>query len=132
MIVKKWDIKKCEMNISRLFFYLIIMFVSLCKCQMDSSEQRKKKYCGPNLSQTLSTVCRGNYNTLTRKTDAIEKLGYRNENYDSDKEAAIYPLIRRSRAVSMRTNHARSKRGVFNECCQKACSQRELSYYCGH
>lgn len=50
------------------------MFISASHCQTDPLEMlriTKKKYCGDNLSKTLSTVCKGNYNTLSKKSDGM-------------------------------------------------------------
>jgi hypothetical protein len=34
------------------------------------SQNNKKIYCGTRLSETLSAVCKGNYNTLNKKSDS--------------------------------------------------------------
>lgn len=109
------------------------MFISASYCQTDMLKYTKRKYCGDNLSKTLSIVCKGNYNTLTKKSDVIEKKGYWSPIFNPEYEETRFPFTRKSRAVSMmKFYQRRRKRGVFNECCEKACSHRELSYYCGH
>ncbi|KAL3266365.1 hypothetical protein HHI36_010541 [Cryptolaemus montrouzieri] len=65
------------MNFFRILYCIVIMFISVCKSQPDPieiSQMTKKKYCGDNLSKTLSTVCRGNYNTLSKKTDEAAEV----------------------------------------------------------
>ncbi|KAJ8948917.1 hypothetical protein NQ318_020504 [Aromia moschata] len=101
---------------------------------------RAKRYCGSNLAQALSTICRGNYNTIHKKQESHTKQLYQKKSYWEEQYAAdlqndnlAYPLQKRSIATSLMGNSRRRKRmtrGVYNECCEKSCSREELSSYC--
>ncbi|XP_001814181.1 LIRP [Tribolium castaneum] len=94
----------------------------------------KAVYCGRRLSETLSTVCKGNYNTLNKKSDIHEMGASRRPGYPSLSQHSLdYPYQSKANAAShhMSGFRRRKRRGVFNECCEKPCSLEELSQYCG-
>ncbi|CAH1370290.1 hypothetical protein MTP99_011849 [Tenebrio molitor] len=100
------------------------------------SQNNKKIYCGTRLSETLSAVCKGNYNTLNKKSDiySLSKSNVWGGRHSSDSYRPLdYPYRSKASASSLITTfRQRRRRGVFNECCEKPCSHEELSSYCGN
>ncbi|KAL1509753.1 hypothetical protein ABEB36_004441 [Hypothenemus hampei] len=80
------------------------------KYAVTDSNESAKVYCGAKLADTLQSLCKGNYQTL--------RPVYRGRHW-------------RSADDSTPSRSRRRNRGVFNECCEKPCSQQELSMYCG-
>lgn len=66
----------------------------------------------------------------------MQKRAHWNSQYSADlaSEEVAYPYRKKSEATSMIGSYTRRKRynhGVYNECCQKSCTEEELSSYCG-
>ncbi|XP_031622184.1 LIRP-like isoform X2 [Contarinia nasturtii] len=100
-----------------------------------------KKFCGPRLAEALKWICNGEYNQLqTNKRSGADGTfdDYYNDpslleglppHYQSyaylskiiPDSAAIRPRVRREWYVY---------RGVYDECCQNACTINELKRYC--
>lgn len=52
----------------------------------------------------------------------------------SSSDELPYPYRKKTEATAMLGSYTRRKRythGVYNECCQKSCTEEELSSYCG-
>ncbi|XP_012287301.1 LIRP [Orussus abietinus] len=114
------------------------------------------KYCGRHLSTALQLVCKGNYNSMFKKS-------IRESGTETDTEAAEYeddvgpnevepaePFLSRTVALAMamamaspraggrgrwlgdrdRDRFRRAARGVHDECCLKPCSISQLASYC--
>ncbi|KAJ3657700.1 hypothetical protein Zmor_009486 [Zophobas morio] len=121
-----------QMDLQYVFMVVTTVLATIHSVKTDemstlNNSDSKKIYCGKNLSQTLSAVCKGNYNTLNKKSD-IENRGRAVES----QRGQDFPFRNRAIASSLITNfRPRRRRGVFNECCEKPCSYKELSSYCG-
>lgn len=122
----------------------VVFFASADNSDVRTAQDHKKIYCGQHLSQALSAVCHGNYNTLTKKQEgkpnhSPEPFGQSTTHnfffsvYNRwDQKRPDYPYKSKQAASSLITGfRRRRKRGVFNECCEKPCSHEELSTYCG-
>lgn len=49
----------------------------------------------------------------------------------SSSDELPYPYRKKTEATAMIGSYTRRKRhGVYNECCQKSCTEEELSWYC--
>ncbi|RZC34625.1 Insulin domain containing protein [Asbolus verrucosus] len=121
------------MDLQYVFVVVATVLAGLHSCQMEEAfrgQNSKKIYCGKHLSQTLSAVCKGNYNTLTKKTDIYDTW---DAQYTADGQRGLdFPYRSKVNARSLITHYGRRRRrGVFNECCEKPCSHEELSSYCG-
>ncbi|KAF2903851.1 hypothetical protein ILUMI_02324 [Ignelater luminosus] len=92
-------------------------------------------YCGRNLSDVLSIVCKGRYNTPSQKNHDQRKRD------TSDVEASNlrisntfqFPFISKESTENFLAKFRRRRRyprGVYNECCQKPCSYEVLKSYC--
>nr|BBI47309.1 insulin-like peptide 2 [Gnatocerus cornutus] len=121
------------MDLQCVFVVLATVLAGLCSIDADemSDFNSKKVYCGRHLSQTLSAVCKGKYNTLNKKYET------KPESFGSGSQGQFitdlgFPYQTKASASTLMTNfRRRRRRGVFNECCEKPCSQEELKTYCG-
>ncbi|KAJ8919307.1 hypothetical protein NQ315_003891 [Exocentrus adspersus] len=116
--------------------FIATILLGLTDGQSDIGETfRTKKYCGSHLSQALSAICKGNYNSLFKKQEVYQKKSYWDPQYPSGmpQDGQAFPFQSRSQATSVMSNYRRRRRqihGVYNECCEKSCSREELSAYC--
>lgn len=149
-----------QMGLRHLFLLLATLYLFYVEVESDIVD--KKVYCGQHLSGTLSSVCKGNYNTLNKKSAGKHTLNknfrrntikiwastkihyclvvavfnrrsYWESQYISDEPLSdeSYPFISKSTATNLMTQfRRRRKRGVYNECCEKACTYEELMSYC--
>ncbi|KAF7280285.1 bombyxin B-8-like [Rhynchophorus ferrugineus] len=100
------------------FYYLLIAIILMhLMLSCHGTEYRfpvkaeKKKYCGKILSDTLGTLCQGNYQEYYR----IPKP---------------YPLQNRAKSTSL-LGRLQITGGVYEECCARACTKEILQSYCG-
>nr|XP_023013278.1 LIRP-like isoform X1 [Leptinotarsa decemlineata] len=127
-----------ELRFSVLLVILVIKTTNsqLGELQREITRQEPRTYCGGYLAQALSTICKGNYNTLHKKNNYSRRVSWDTTGYMSDMPSgdSTYPFQSKSEATNfMGGTHRRRKRyphGVFNECCEKSCSKEELSTYC--
>ncbi|CAG9864384.1 unnamed protein product [Phyllotreta striolata] len=117
-------------------FLIGALHCRLAHMQANRQPQGPMKYCGSQIGQALSVVCKGNYNTLKR----IDR--YSRPNWDTmygdapmaepaAPSAEEFPYRSRAEAASVMGGKRRKKRwGVYNECCEKSCTREELSSYC--
>lgn len=158
-----------QMGLRHLFLLLATLYLFYVEVEPDLVD--KKVYCGQHLSGTLSSVCKGNYNTLNKKSAGkhsrrhvlskvvfepgkvifpfnftkvhikkfcsivavFNRRSYWESQYISDEPLSdeSYPFISKNTATSLITQfRRRRKRGVYNECCEKACTYEELMSYC--
>ncbi|XP_066591752.1 LIRP-like isoform X2 [Prorops nasuta] len=110
---------------------LVIILADLGHAQVDIFQYAQKrpqntvtKYCGIKLSNALHMVCNGMYNQMFKKS------GQELESRDYGYVAQLSP----ERANAMLSRFAgrfrRESRGVYDECCVKACTTDELRSYC--
>ncbi|XP_056648408.1 bombyxin F-1 [Diorhabda sublineata] len=95
--------------------------------------RESQKYCGGQIGKALSTICKGNYNTIKRITK-IPRPVYIDDMY-SDMPAARgesleFPFQTKAEATSLLGKRRRKRTGVYTECCEKSCTREELSSYC--
>lgn len=127
-------------------------FLTLCICMFYISSKSlgdlilterdlrhvKGKYCGPVLSDTLSALCKGKYYSprphkksgkfIPRQSLQYQKICYV-ALYEDNEEFTDYPFLRKRTAYNFLADEV-SKRGVVEECCNNACSMKELQSYC--
>lgn len=103
------------------------------------------KFCGDHLSNMVSIVCRGKYNSPHKKSskkiltmhfaffiivflanDVMEQYEYGEEVPEEQYE---YPFLPKRNAFMLLPNE-KNKRGIVQECCVKACTLAELQSYC--
>lgn len=95
----------------------------------------KGKFCGPNLSDMLSVVCHGKYNSPRMQKKSGEFFEKKQSNIIEafliviEEESDMYPFLSRNSAFNFLTDGV-SKRGIVDECCLKSCSLVELQSYC--
>ncbi|CAD7003689.1 probable insulin-like peptide 3 [Ceratitis capitata] len=95
--------------------------------------------CGPALDAVLKTICIHGYNTKFKKSMEWDDLG----NNEIDDELpfgyATFPFLSKMRgehinslAKTRRHRDAENvaKIGVYDECCNKACTYNEILSYC--
>ncbi|KAK2580605.1 hypothetical protein KPH14_007723 [Odynerus spinipes] len=94
------------------------------------------KYCGKNLSNALRLLCDGVYNSMFKKSGQdLVGLEMEMDDYPFGYDES-YPFRSAVTANAMMGRFAgrrfrRESRGVYDECCAKACSIQELTSYCG-
>ncbi|KAG7210233.1 hypothetical protein KM043_011782 [Ampulex compressa] len=106
------------------------------KAQLDIFRYRQKrhavsKYCGNKLSSTLQAMCDGVYNSMFKKGGREMEMNDYPLRIDE-----LYLLKSPSSAKEMmfpraRERFRRQSRGIYEECCVKACALEELKTYCG-
>ncbi|KAJ8913946.1 hypothetical protein NQ315_015183 [Exocentrus adspersus] len=117
------------MNCKVIFMVLINILYVCSSSYFHDLMTKRTRYCGSHLTTTLSLVCGGRYPTADKKS-----LGYDlnfNEydgEYNDVNDDLEFPFMSKELAKSLVPQKAR--RGVYNECCQKPCSMKELRYYC--
>ncbi|KAB0800145.1 hypothetical protein PPYR_08025 [Photinus pyralis] len=91
--------------------------------------RKATRYCGPNLSEVLSLVCRGRYNTPPPVHDIQRRDVSENSAVVEDVD---HPYASRAKLVKLihKIKHSRQRRGVYNECCENPCSYDILVSYC--
>lgn len=91
--------------------------------------RKATRYCGPNLSEVLSLVCRGRYNTPPPVHDIQRRDVSENSAVGEDVD---HPYASRAKLVKLihKIKHNRQRRGVYNECCENPCSYDILVSYC--
>lgn len=119
------------------------------KLTKEQMSKTKGTYCGPNLANTLSMLCKGSYNTrLPVKKSCkhtywlpvkyfvilfVDNADYNDvypqSQFDDGEEVFEYPFIPKEISNSIFPNRLR-KRGIIEECCLKSCSIWELYTYC--
>ncbi|XP_019869068.1 bombyxin F-1 isoform X2 [Aethina tumida] len=116
---------------------LTVLLFGITRCQLEDLEEMfsKKQYCGEHLSKVLSAICQGNYNTLHKKYKRSADVSVQVDVASAAEAMERYNLnlpytISKESARSMLSRGRRKKRGVYNECCEKACSHEELRNYC--
>uniref|UniRef100_A0A6P7H066 LIRP n=1 Tax=Diabrotica virgifera virgifera TaxID=50390 RepID=A0A6P7H066_DIAVI len=124
-----------ELN-SRLLVIAVIlsaMHFQIAHLQRDNIQGQK--YCGSQIGKALSTICKGNYNTLKRM-DRFPRPAQWDGMYgdmpmpDENPELG-FPYQSKEEASTLMGGKRRKKRwGVYNECCEKSCTVEELSSYC--
>ncbi|XP_075232465.1 LIRP-like [Lycorma delicatula] len=78
------------------------------------------KYCGKNLVAALQLICNGVYNSMFKKSSY------------SDMENVQYPFKCCANVTALMPGTFRRRtRGIYDECCRKSCSVREMAGYCG-
>ncbi|KAG5893916.1 hypothetical protein JTB14_014524 [Gonioctena quinquepunctata] len=133
-----------ELRFSVLLITLII--IEATNCDLDYQQQtiqlqrdlyrtpERRTYCGTHLAQALSTICKGNYNTLIKKNNYYRRARDTSGSMsDMPSEDPGYPYQKKSEATNLMGGTKRRKRysrGVYNECCEKSCTREELSTYC--
>ncbi|KAJ8675861.1 hypothetical protein QAD02_011647 [Eretmocerus hayati] len=86
-----------------------------------------KYYCGKNLANMLTLVCRGYFNPMFKKSSGPEPESEDDYQWSYDDS---YPWRSRARANAMLGRFRRVTRGVHDECCLKSCSLNEMTSYC--
>lgn len=91
--------------------------------------RKATRYCGPNLSEVLSLVCRGRYNTPPPVHD-IQRRDVSETTFEE--EEVDFPYASRAKLFKFihKLKRRRQKRGVYNECCENPCSYDVLVSYC--
>uniref|UniRef100_A0AB74UIV6 Insulin like peptide 1 n=1 Tax=Euwallacea interjectus TaxID=321055 RepID=A0AB74UIV6_9CUCU len=97
------------------------------KTTTDPSSEIRKVYCGRHLMDTLTTVCQGNYHTVRPVT-----ISRRSRTTSTHKKYAVTnPLLQSLPQTTPLDGKLRRRRGVYNECCERACTFEVLRTYCG-
>ncbi|XP_066602226.1 LIRP-like isoform X1 [Prorops nasuta] len=139
---------------------LVIILADLGHAQVDIFQYAQKrpqntvtKYCGIKLSNALHMVCNGMYNQMFKKSGQGECVTSQKPTqksptgswslrtkwfaFISELESRDYGYVAQlspERANAMLSRFAgrfrRESRGVYDECCVKACTTDELRSYC--
>lgn len=110
-------------------FLLVIILLHTVKSSDELLQMLKARkaarYCGPNLSEVLSLVCKGKYNTPP-PIHVSDRDKRDLENLDE------FPFASRENLHSFikKFKRRRQRRGVYNECCENPCSYDVLVSYC--
>ncbi|XP_060531314.1 LIRP-like [Cylas formicarius] len=98
---------------------------------------KREKFCGPKLTEMMTLVCGGIYNSPQKKSPFDLFSGYADyyENNESSEnmipdEEPDFPFVRKALAKSLLSNQKRDG-GIVNECCEKSCTLKEMRMYCG-
>ncbi|KAK5643970.1 hypothetical protein RI129_007815 [Pyrocoelia pectoralis] len=125
-----------------LAVYLLATFtVSALTSTEDKLRMMQSKnatYCGSALSDALSLVCRGKYNTpvahgkFITNNDLLLKVIS-----DRDRRSATLPLPSHIQQLAATYNQRKKRyiisqttKGVYDECCKNPCSYAVLRTYC--
>ncbi|CAM1154164.1 Uncharacterised protein g11096 [Pycnogonum litorale] len=92
-----------------------------------SSSTRRQSFCGDNLATVIYLVCGGIYNTPASKKSYRNDLWWPDENDDEDYNLF---LTEKDAMSLLKNSHQRRKRGVYEECCRKQCTTKEIKGYC--
>nr|QHB80549.1 insulin like peptide [Carabus violaceus] len=125
---------------------VIILVTCICfliQAQSEVYQIAEKKntrvYCGSTLSDMLSMVCQGRYNTKFHKkssyaieSDSDEDYGYVQQQQPYLEDTMLqFPYRTRANAASLISGtFRRYTRGIIDECCRKPCSIKEMRSYC--
>ncbi|XP_077292780.1 LIRP-like [Arctopsyche grandis] len=129
----------------------VCLSVSAVNTQSDifhmGKQDQRRKFCGSFLANTLSLVCRGRYNEWlnnSKKDVAFGEMSGDDYAYEQSQEEPSWPFLSQQNAASflgtgsggssggrIAYGHYRYRRGIYDECCKKTCSLKELQNYCG-
>ncbi|KAF5294998.1 hypothetical protein FQA39_LY13308 [Lamprigera yunnana] len=108
-------------------FIAVLLLVITCLNTAQTSDEflqmlksrKAARYCGPNLSEVLSLVCKGKYNT----PPPIHDIQRREANLNG-KVVDDFPFASRASLQNFikKFKRRRNRRGVYNECCENPCS----------
>ncbi|XP_066999137.1 LIRP isoform X2 [Anabrus simplex] len=120
----------------RLLVLTAVCLCTLTQAQSDLFQINKRnsgKYCGRNLSNALQALCNGVYNTMFKKSDKDSEM---DDGYwipaPPVPEEPLFPFSSRVNSAQLVSgSFRRQTRGVYDECCRKSCTLKELSSYCG-
>ena len=123
---------------------LVMLLLCTDTCTSSPIERSKRfelelrpedNYCGPKLSETLSRICNGIYNTrgefsslvICGKTLSHVCLPSSSDAHNGDQD----PLSRFNYSISGPDEGSkRLRRGVIDDCCRRPCSPKTLRTYC--
>ncbi|XP_075215749.1 LIRP-like [Lycorma delicatula] len=125
------------MFVKRLVLLIVCMvYLDFVQAQTDLFQMFDKrengKYCGKNLVAALQLICNGVYNSMFKKSSYSDEINNEDWIMNTDIENVQYPFKSRASATALMpgTFHGRT-RGIYDECCRKSCSVREMAGYCG-
>lgn len=121
--------------VTAIIAYICISVNSDPEVYQLSEKRNARRYCGSTLANILSLVCKGIYNTKFNKksyqeSDSDEDYGFGQQQQYI--EESKFPFRSRLNAAALVPGaFRRFSRGVYDECCSKPCSTKEIVSYCG-
>jgi insulin len=119
-----------------LLLFLLVNSISVWSSphKLHSINKRAEFFCGSKLSEALYMVCKGSYNSPTKKS-MNDLFAYEYDYFpsESDEDNQLdFPFLERDTANSFLPIRSRRRRaGIVNECCRNPCTLQHLSLYCG-
>ncbi|XP_016965648.1 probable insulin-like peptide 5 [Drosophila biarmipes] len=101
----------------------LLLLITLLGCSEASSQSQR--ICGPNLIETMMLMCPNGFSGYYQKRNSMIFDYVRAEGGDENAVSEDH----HGRMNSL-TGLRRIYRGIFDDCCLKPCSQKEMLEYC--